>query len=237
MTEKEHGEISRREFLKDAGFVVGGAAIGAGITYPLVSKDTVTETKTVEVAGPTKTVPTTVEVPGATKTVEVPGPTKTVEVPGPTKTVTVEVPITAPSKGHLVHNPDICSGCRTCEIVCSLSKEGAVNPELARIHVSTDRLGGYISEVMSCKQCDGPECLLACPIDALHVDAVTGARVIDEKKCIGCKLCMEACPATPSRIRFNTAKNVCFKCDLCGGEPQCVKFCPYGALTFVKEEV
>jgi len=89
--EKEQaGEISRRDFLKDAGFVVGGAAIGAGITYPLVSKDTVTETKTVEVAGPTKTVPTTVEVPGPTKTVEVPGPTKMVTVE---KTVTVEVPV------------------------------------------------------------------------------------------------------------------------------------------------
>jgi len=227
--EKERGEISRREFLKDAGFVVGGAAIGAGITYPLVPKGGdggTTVTKTVEVPGPTKTVPTTVEVPGATKTVEVPGPTKT-----------VEVPIAAPSKGHIIHNPNICSGCRTCEIVCSLYNEGVVNPELARIQVLKDELGGYICEAMPCLQCDGPECLLACPTGALYVDDVTGARVIDEKECIGCKLCMEACPTTPSRIRFNIAKNVCFKCDLCGGDPQCVKFCSMGALTFVKEEV
>ena len=97
--EKEHGEISRREFLKDAGFVVGGAAIGAGITYPLVPKggdgETTTVTKTVEVSGPTKTVPTTVEVPG---------PTKTVEVPGPTKTVTVEVPEPKPVLPKLTIN-------------------------------------------------------------------------------------------------------------------------------------
>jgi len=80
---KEQGEISRREFLKDAGFVVGGAAIGAGITYPLVPKEGAAEatvTKTVEVPGPTKTTTKTVEVPGPTKTVEVPGATKTVEV-------------------------------------------------------------------------------------------------------------------------------------------------------------
>ncbi len=48
---KESGEVTRREFLKDAGFIVGGAAIGAGIAYPLIPG---TET---EVPGPTVTVP------------------------------------------------------------------------------------------------------------------------------------------------------------------------------------
>ncbi len=55
---KESGEVTRREFLKDAGFVVGGAAIGAGIAWPLVSdgdgetitvKETITVTETVDV--------------------------------------------------------------------------------------------------------------------------------------------------------------------------------------------
>ena len=155
-------------------------------------------------------------------------------VTSPPETVVREVPIATPSKGHIVANPDICGGCRTCEAVCSLYKEGVSNPELARIQVLKDELGGYICEAMPCKQCDGPGCLLACPTGALHVDGVSGARVIDEKKCIGCKLCMEACPATPPRIRFNTAKNKSFKCDLCNGEPQCVKFCPTGAITYVK---
>ncbi len=44
--EEESGEVSRREFLKDAGFVVGGAAVGAAIAWPLVPKETVTETIT-----------------------------------------------------------------------------------------------------------------------------------------------------------------------------------------------
>jgi carbon-monoxide dehydrogenase small subunit len=57
---KESGEVTRREFLKDAGFIVGGAAIGAGIAYPLIPG---TET---EVPGPT------VEVPGPTVQVDVP---------------------------------------------------------------------------------------------------------------------------------------------------------------------
>ena len=51
---KESGEVTRREFLKDAGFIVGGAAIGAGIAWPLIPA---TETeKIVEVPGPTTTV-------------------------------------------------------------------------------------------------------------------------------------------------------------------------------------
>ncbi len=48
---KESGEVTRREFLKDAGFIVGGAAIGAGIAWPLIP-GTETE-KIVEVPGPT----------------------------------------------------------------------------------------------------------------------------------------------------------------------------------------
>jgi aerobic-type carbon monoxide dehydrogenase small subunit (CoxS/CutS family) len=34
---KESGQVTRREFLVGAGFIAGGAAIGAGIAYPLAS--------------------------------------------------------------------------------------------------------------------------------------------------------------------------------------------------------
>ena len=50
---KESGEVTRREFLKDAGFLVGGAAIGVGIALPLASDGG----GTVDVPGPTVTVP------------------------------------------------------------------------------------------------------------------------------------------------------------------------------------
>jgi len=58
---KERGEVSRRDFLVGAGAVVVGGAIGAGITYPLVSGDGEVVTTT-----SVKTVPTTVT---TTKTV------------------------------------------------------------------------------------------------------------------------------------------------------------------------
>ena len=137
-----------------------------------------------------------------------------------------------PSKGYIAANPDICAGCRTCEAVCSLYKEGISNPELSRIHVFKDELDGYRCEPLPCHQCVKPACLLVCPTKALHVDAKTGARVIDKKTCDGCQLCIKACVFTPPRLRFNAKTNLCFKCDLCGGNPQCVKFCPTGALTY-----
>ncbi len=76
MTEKENinksGEISRREFLKDAGLLVGGTAIGSTILLAACG-DGDAETTTV-----TKTTTSTVTEPGGAQTITV---TKTVEVP------------------------------------------------------------------------------------------------------------------------------------------------------------
>jgi Fe-S-cluster-containing dehydrogenase component len=141
-------------------------------------------------------------------------------------TGTVELAI-----GRVVHNPALCSGCRTCEIVCTANKEGVGSSELSRMFWTKDIMNACITNIMTCKQCAGAECVVSCPTKSLHVDATTGARVIDADLCVGCQLCIYACPVEPPRIRYDAAKNVCFKCDLCSGDPQCVKFCPTGALT------
>lgn len=135
------------------------------------------------------------------------------------------------SKGHIVHDPSLCCGCKQCEITCSLAHWGVVNEAYSGIRIKTDLLGGYISEAFACKQCPGPECLVVCPTGALHVDAETGARVIDKDVCIGCQVCLNACPVGPTRIHYVDMANVCFKCDLCGGDPKCVKNCPAHALS------
>jgi len=192
---KEAG-VSRREFLKNASLVVGGAAV-AGL------------------AGCS---------PKATALTQEPN-----EV---IKEVVKEVPKELQkSIGHIVHNPDICAGCRTCLVVCSIKNEGVSSLELSRLQLTCDELGGWITEMYMCKQCDGPECVLHCPTGALHIDTETGARVVDKDVCIGCKTCLSSCPCTPPRVRFNAKTSKSFKCDLCGGDPQCVKFCPTGALT------
>lgn len=135
------------------------------------------------------------------------------------------------SKGHIVHDPSLCCGCKQCEITCSLAHWGVVNEAYSGIRIKTDLLGGYISEAFACKQCPGPECLVVCPTGALHVDKETGARVIDADVCIGCQLCLNACPVGPTRVHYVDTANVCFKCDLCGGDPLCVKNCPAHALS------
>jgi Fe-S-cluster-containing dehydrogenase component len=106
-----------------------------------------------------------------------------------------------------------------------------VNPEKARIEIVTNEWQGYQSEIHVCNQCEDAECLAACPTNAIHVDESTGAKVVDEEQCNGCKLCIEACPYTPPRLRFDEEKNLCLKCDLCSGNPQCVVFCQEGALS------
>ncbi|MGE4536261.1 MAG: 4Fe-4S dicluster domain-containing protein [Desulfovibrio sp.] len=138
------------------------------------------------------------------------------------------------SKAWLTTNPTQCVGCRTCEIVCSLGHDGVCQPALSRIHTDYDptkRLSKLVVMADVCRQCNMADCYLACGYDALTLDPKTGARVIDPAKCTGCGECMAACPW--DMIVENKEKNIFTKCDLCGGDPQCVKYCPADALTFV----
>ncbi|WP_256128284.1 4Fe-4S dicluster domain-containing protein [Desulfolutivibrio sulfoxidireducens] len=138
------------------------------------------------------------------------------------------------TRAWLVTNPAQCVGCRTCEIVCSLSHEGQCQPSLSRITTTydpTQSLSRLAVMANVCRQCNMADCYLACAYDALSLDKETGARVIDSKKCTGCGECFAACPW--DMIVKNEEADVFSKCDLCGGDPQCVKYCPADAISFV----
>lgn len=141
----------------------------------------------------------------------------------------VEIPRT---KGIVVADPTLCSGCKICELVCSLHHEGVINPALARLYVAYDPFINEHPEPTFCKQCAGPECMLVCPTGAIGVDSATGARVVDEEKCNGCGLCVKACFL--GMIKLNPDTKKALKCDLCDGDPQCVKYCPQNALKYEK---
>ena len=145
------------------------------------------------------------------------------------------------SKGVIMVDPEKCMGCRSCENICALYHEGAVGTSLSCIQVLKDwREPGSSIEAefapMACRQCPNPLCALSCPVDAITVETKTGARVVDPEKCIGCEICLGSCPFNPPRIQMNRQTKKAFKCDLCGGDPLCVKVCPASALTFVSSK-
>ena len=73
------------------------------------------------------------------------------------------------SKKMLVMDPEKCTGCRLCEIVCSVKHTGVSNPARARIHViKWDNEGFYMP--MRCQQCKDAPCKAACPKDAIYLD-------------------------------------------------------------------
>jgi Fe-S-cluster-containing dehydrogenase component len=119
--------------------------------------------------------------------------------------------------------PDLCIGCRICELMCSMAKAGRIDRYLARLEVVCSDENGACS-VTICRHCRVPLCKEACPVpEAMYLDEGTGAVVIDEASCIGCLACVDACPFFAINIGPNREV---LKCDLCGGDPVCVKYCP-----------
>ena len=114
-----------------------------------------------------------------------------------------------------------CSGCRLCEIVCSLSHEGAIWPEASRIRIFMLVPGAEVPHL--CAQCDDYPCVASCPSEALSVDKKTGAVIVDDEKCTGCGICITACPGEIPHMH-PTEERILI-CDLCGGDPQCTKAC------------
>jgi Fe-S-cluster-containing hydrogenase component 2 len=129
-----------------------------------------------------------------------------------------------------------CTGCRVCEAICSLVHEDEFNPTKSRIKVvrTVDNSVVYSLPVF-CLQCEEAHCAEVCPTHAITRDN-GGVLLIDEGKCIGCKLCEIACPV--GAVSVHPEKRVAIKCDLCRAldEPQCVRYCFPQALSLLPAE-
>lgn len=126
--------------------------------------------------------------------------------------------------------PERCTGCLQCEMACSYHAEGVFNPAKARIRVFTFHREGRFAPY-TCTQCDEAWCLKACPVEAIVTDLATGAKVVLEATCVGCKVCTIACPF--GTVNYNQDTGKVIKCDLCGGDPACAKACPTAAIVYV----
>ena len=126
-----------------------------------------------------------------------------------------------------------CTGCRQCEMVCSVFHNGASNPSRSRIKVvKWEHVGFYLP--MTCQNCEKPFCVEVCPTKACHKDLENQRVLIDRDKCIGCKTCIVACPF--GAPLYDKVERVSIKCDYCDGDPQCVRFCEAKAIVYVDED-
>jgi anaerobic carbon-monoxide dehydrogenase iron sulfur subunit len=143
-------------------------------------------------------------------------------------------------KKILSHDPNLCTGCMYCMIACSTYKEGATSLSRARLQIIRHE-GHALTRITEedeliftftgCQQCEDPACAAVCPTNALKRDLSTGAMLHLQNKCIGCRMCLSSCPF--GALSFHKDRKQIFKCDLCNGDPTCVKFCPVEALKFV----
>lgn len=115
---------------------------------------------------------------------------------------------------------ELCIGCNIYEMVCSLFHTKSVNPARARLKVVTGDNDNCYPVV--CRQCQKPKCLPVCPTEAIYKDQKTGAVMINHEKWNNCLACVSACPYQEI---FAGPNNEILKCDLCGGDPKCVKYC------------
>jgi sulfite dehydrogenase (quinone) subunit SoeB len=170
------------------------------------------------------------------------------------------LPAHTDKKLGLVIDLDTCVGCQACVTACKEWNTGGHMAPLTdidpyggrvdgvwfnRVHSyehTTEAGGRTVNFPRSCLHCETPACVTVCPTGASYKRASDGIVLIDESKCIGCKLCSWACPY--GAREFDTDVGVMKKCTLCVDRiyndnlaeedrvPACVAACPTSARHF-----
>ncbi|WP_173931583.1 4Fe-4S dicluster domain-containing protein [Chelativorans sp. Marseille-P2723] len=160
----------------------------------------------------------------------------------------------------LVIDLDACVGCHACVTSCKEWNTGGHMAPLTDFSpygagadgVWFNRVHSYEHETesgcrtvhfpRSCLHCAEPACVTVCPTGASYKRQSDGIVLVDEDKCIGCKLCSWACPY--GAREFDADVGVMKKCTLCIDRiynenipeedriPACVAACPTSARHF-----
>jgi len=130
-----------------------------------------------------------------------------------------------------------CTGCHACEMACRIANDvpGVRRWRRVRTFNELHVHGVEVAHLsLACNHCAAAPCMEACPARSFYRDDSTGAVLIDQNKCIGCRYCSWVCPYDAPQ--FDEERGIMAKCDFCverqhsGGEPACVAACPTGAL-------
>ena len=141
-----------------------------------------------------------------------------------------------------------CTGCKTCVIACKDAHSLPVGTNYRKViefvegDWKKDANGAWLQDVrgyyvpIACNECADPACVKVCPTKAHFKRESDGLVLIDEKKCIGCGTCAQACPYG-APVLDETAHKM-HKCDACADRlaqgllPICVEACPQRAIEF-----
>ncbi len=137
--------------------------------------------------------------------------------------------------GFIIDNRK-CIGCHACTVACKSEHDVAIG--VNRTWVKYVEKGEYpntrrLFSVMRCNHCEDAPCVEICPVEALHIRD-DGIVDFDNRRCIGCKSCMQACPY--NALYIDPVTHTAAKCNYCahridiGLEPACVNVCPEHAI-------
>lgn len=134
----------------------------------------------------------------------------------------------------LIFDAAKCDGCQVCVRVCPVNKyhhlEDLWGERLPFREACIRPKDGKIDLSGACPQCAPSPCVSACPTGAITKEG--GIVYIHDDTCIGCGLCLRACPV--ETIFLNMERGYAVKCDLCQGRPRCVKGCKPKALIYAE---